>query len=230
MVVNQLLGSAGLPEEKSDAANAAAVAACDGDDGVVDRTIAEPRRCQFDASKVDGLSAAEAKAVNLIWDGPRNRRGGRLWGGITRGTSFHTLLPGGNAMSPMIETYLRYWLYQDAAFDWRAKLTMANFEEAVELSYRKFRDSAATDSTDLSRVQRSGAKVIFYHGTNDPLIVPFGSYNYQQRLFDRYGVKRTRSFVRTFYFPGVAHTDPALAGNGPAREQVLDALQAWVER
>ncbi|WP_248960059.1 tannase/feruloyl esterase family alpha/beta hydrolase [Sphaerisporangium perillae] len=129
-----MLGSAGLSQAKRDAANAAAVAACDGADGVVDQVIAEPRRCHFDAFRVDGLSPAEAKAI--------------------------------------------------------------------------------------------------YHGTNDPLIVPFGSYNYQQRLFDRYGVKvkGTRSFVRTFFFPGVSHTDPTLAGTGSAQDQMLDALQAWAER
>jgi tannase/feruloyl esterase len=230
VVVNELLGSAGLSPAKSQAANAAAVAACDADDGVLDRTIAEPRRCHFDASKVAGLSPAEASTVNLIWDGPRTPAGGRLWGGITPGTSFDVLLPGGNTMSPMIEAYLRYWLFQDPEFDWRRNLTTANFANAVELSYRKFRTTASTDSTDLSRVQRGGAKIIFYHGTSDPLIVPFGSYNYQQRLFDRYGVQRTRSFVRSFYFPGVSHTDPGLAGDAPARDQLLDALQAWVER
>ncbi|MFI6080808.1 tannase/feruloyl esterase family alpha/beta hydrolase [Streptomyces sp. NPDC051217] len=230
VVAHDVLGPAGLSSAKSASANKAAVAACDADDGVVDRTIAEPRRCHFDASKVAGLSRAEARAVNLIWDGPRAPGGGRLWGGITRGTSFETLLPGGSDMSPMIETYLRYWLYQDPHFDWRRNLTMKNFAGAVERSYRKFRATASTDSTDLSRVQRSGAKIIFYHGTNDPLIVPFGSYNYQQRLFDRYGVQRTRSFMRTFHFPGVGHEEPVLTGKAPARDQLVDALQTWVER
>jgi pimeloyl-ACP methyl ester carboxylesterase len=230
VVVNELLGPDGLAPAKSDAANAAAIAACDGGDGTKDGIIAEPRRCHFDARQVKGLSAAEAKAIDLIWDGPRNSAGGRLWGGVNRGTSFDTLLPGGNTMSPMIETYVRYWLYQDAAFDWRKKLTMENFEKAFERSYQKFRHSAATDSTNLSALRRNGAKVIFYDGTNDPLIVPFNSYNYQQRLFDRYGVKATRSFVRTFFFPGMGHNDPTLAGSGTAQDQLLDALQSWVER
>lgn len=230
VVVDELLGPGGLSPAKSDAANAAAVAGCDGDDGVVDGTIAEPRRCRFDAAEVDVLSSAEARAVNLIWDGPRTADGGRLWGGITRGTSFSTLLPGGTGMNPMIETYLRYWLYQDAEFDWREELTIENFPEAFAFSERKFRTVAATDATDLSGVRRGGAKIISYHGTNDSLIVPFGSYNYQQRLFDRYGVAGTRSFARTFYFPGVDHFFPTLDGGGPAQEQLFDALVAWTEK
>jgi len=84
VVANELLGSEGLAPAKSDAANAAAVAACDSQDGVTDKVIAEPRRCHFDAREVSGLTPQEAKAVNLIWDGPRDADGNRLWGGINR--------------------------------------------------------------------------------------------------------------------------------------------------
>ncbi|MGW3287222.1 tannase/feruloyl esterase family alpha/beta hydrolase [Streptomyces sp. NPDC001002] len=229
VVVNELLGAKGLSPAKSDAANAAAVAACDGLDGVEDKVIAEPRRCTFDASKVSGLTPAEAEAVNLIWDGPRDADGNRLWGGLTRGTSFSVLLPGGNSMSPLIETYLRNWLAQDAGYDWRAGLTMENFPKTFEASYRKFEKTASTDSTDLSDVRRNNGKILYYVGTNDPLIAPFNSYNYQQRLFDRYGVQDTRSFVRSFYFPDVGHTEPTLTGTASALSQLLDALQAWTE-
>ncbi|MGI5326925.1 tannase/feruloyl esterase family alpha/beta hydrolase [Actinomadura nitritigenes] len=229
VVVNELLGSAGLSPAKSAAANAAAVAACDPQDGVTDGIIAEPRRCHFDAAKVSGLTKQEAKAVNLIWDGPRDSHGNRLWGGITPGTTFSTLLPGGTTMSPMIETYVRYWLFQNADLDWRTTLTIRNFPQAFEASYRKFAKTAATDSTNLSAVRRSNAKIIYYLGTNDSLIVPFGSYNYQQRLFDRYGVQGTRANVRTFYFPGVDHAMPTLTGTASAQSQLLDALQAWTE-
>ncbi|MFF5143123.1 tannase/feruloyl esterase family alpha/beta hydrolase [Streptomyces sp. NPDC013157] len=229
VVVNELLGPGGLSPAKSDAANAAAVAACDPEDGVTDGVVADPRRCAFDAREVTGLTAREAEAVDLIWDGPRDAHGNWLWGGITRGTTFSVLLPGGNTMSPLIETYLRNWLEQDPAYDWRRNLTMENFPRFFEASYRKFEKTAATDSTDLSKVRKNNGKILSYTGTNDPLILPFNSYNYQQRLYDRYGVRGTRSFVRTFYFPGVGHTEPDLTGTTDARSRLLDALEAWTE-
>ncbi|MEU9348854.1 tannase/feruloyl esterase family alpha/beta hydrolase [Streptomyces sp. NPDC048278] len=229
VVVDELLGPGGLAPAKSDAANAAAVAACDPEDGVTDGVVADPRRCTFDAREVEGLTAAEAEAVDRIWDGPRDARGNRLWGGIPRGTAFSVLLPGGNTMSPLIETYLRNWLRQDPAYDWRGNLTMENFPEFFEASYRKFEKTAATDSTDLSEVRKRNGRILYYVGADDPLIVPFTSYNYQQRLFDRYGVQGTRSFVRTFYFPGVGHTEPDLTGTTDVRSRLLDALEAWTE-
>lgn len=237
VVTSALLGTAGLTPTKSAAANAAAVTACDGADGVLDRTIDDPLSCTFDAQQLrcdqstvsTCLTEAEARAVNLIWDGPRDSRGGRLWGGLMRGTSFDTLLPGGNTMSSMIETYVANWLNEDPGYDWRSDLTIDRFTAAFRASFEKFEDVASTDSTDLSKVLRSGAKIIFWHGLSDALITPFGSYNYSQRLDDRYGAENVRSFVRTFFFPGVGHTTPSLAGRGSAAGHLLDALEQWVD-
>jgi feruloyl esterase len=121
------------------------------------------------------------------------------------------------------------WLYQNPNFDWRGKLTIQNFSQAFYYSYEKYQQTASTDSIDLNKLERSGAKVIFYHGTSDPLITPFGSYNYIQRVFDRYGVAQTRSFIRTFFFPNLGHAPPTLTGQEDGLDQVVDALQAWVE-
>ena len=234
VVVNQLLGSAGLPQKLSDAANAAALAAC-GTDGV----IADPLACHYNADALickgtasdspTCLTTVQAEAINMIWDGPRDPKGGVLWGGIPRGTSFSVLLPGGTGMGALIETYVDNWLNQNPSYDWRAHLTIQNFTQAFYASYEKFQATASTDSTNLDQLEHSGAKVIFYHGTNDPLIVPFGSYNYIQRLYDRYGVAQTRSFVQTFFFPGLGHAPPTLTGTEDGLDQLLDALQAWVQ-
>lgn len=235
VVVNQLLGPAGLPQNLSNAANAAALAAC-GTNGV----IADPLTCHYNADALickgtaadppTCLTPAQAEAVNMIWDGPRDPKGGVLWGGIPRGTTFAVLLPGGTGMGALIETYVDNWLNQDPGYDWRAHLTIRNFTQAFYASYEKFQATASTDSTDLNQLEKSGAKVILYHGTNDPLIVPFGTYNYIQRLYDRYGVSNTRSFVQTFFFPGLGHQPPTLTGTEDGLDQLLDALQAWTQR
>src|SRR5206468_10137838 len=138
---------AGVSQAKSNAANAAAVAACDGNDGVVDGLISEPRRCAFDATALictggpgdpaTCLTAQEAQVINRIWDGPREPGGDRLWGGLTRGTSFGTLLPGGNTASPLPLTYVQNWVHENPAFDWRG-ITMSGFEPEFRLSEWKF--------------------------------------------------------------------------------------------
>jgi Tannase and feruloyl esterase len=77
----------------------AAIAACDGNDGVLDGIIDDPRTCTFNANtNVCGapgapaapncLTTTEANAVNTMWDGPRNEGGNRIWFPIDRGTDF----------------------------------------------------------------------------------------------------------------------------------------------
>jgi feruloyl esterase len=237
VVAKDLLGPAGLSPAKSSAAAAAAIAACDGHDGVVDGIINEPRRCAFDATALacrggpgdppTCLTPQEAEAINAIWDGPRNQRGQRLWGGISRGTGFGTLLPGGTNPSPLILTYLQNWMHEDPAHDWR-QVTMDSFSEEFQLSHRKFRSTAATDSPNLDKVRGTRGKIIHYHGIADPLIVPFGSYHYVSQVFARYGVDTAQSFMRSFFYPGNGHCG---GGNAPLINgtDLFSALVNWVE-
>ena len=232
-VALHVVGPGGVSPAKSAAANAAAVAACDANDGVSDGIISEPRRCTFDANALlctgspTCLTPQEANAINAIWDGPRNQADERLWGGIAKGTSFNTLIPGGTGPSALIETYVINWMHQDPAFNTGA-ITPSTFPEEFEFSYRKFKESASTDNPNLDRVKSHGAKIIHYHGIADPLIVPFGSYNYAGRVFDRYGVGDTQSFMRSFFYPGVGHCGGGAAPQ-PNTTDLFNALQNWVE-
>lgn len=236
-VAHDLTGAAGIPPAKSAAANAAAVAACDANDGVNDGLIGEPRRCLFDANALrctgkasdapTCLTQRESDAINAIWDGPRNLKGERLWGGIPKGTTFNTLLPGGTGPVSIVATWPQNWIHQDPTFD-TLLLTTANFADDFEASYRKYR-RWGTDSTNLDKVRKRGGKIIHYHGTADPLTVPFTSYNYVTRMFDRYGVAKTQGFMRTFYYPGVLHCG---GGNAPQPDTaaLFNVLQDWVEK
>lgn len=233
-VVVRSLGLPGTPPTlspaKSTAAIAAAVAACsEYGDGVVN----EPRRCNFDARSLickdpptpNCLTPEEADAINMIWYGPTNPQGYRLWGGPTIGTSFGTMLPGGNRAFSFMYDYERYWVHQDPNWQWES-LAGENFQEKftneMRLSDRKFQATASTDSTNLDKVRNRGAKIILYHGLNDALIIPFGSYNYVSRVFDRYGVPETQSFMRSFFLPNQGHC-------GTAGISFFDALVNWVE-
>ena len=86
-----------IPSAKLAAAQLAAIAACDGNDGVLDGIIDDPRTCTYNAMQSacsnngnapNCLTQAEANAVNTMWDGPRNNSGNRIWFPIDRGTNF----------------------------------------------------------------------------------------------------------------------------------------------
>lgn len=237
IVARELLGPAGLSPAKSAAANAAARTACDANDGVVDGLISEPRRCKFDAQALlckgspndpsTCLNAREAEAINMIWDGPKNPAGERLFGGIPHGTTFNVLLPGGNTSPNLVTTYPQNWTRQDPNFDVYT-LTTTTFADDFELSYQKFKHWG-TDKVNLNGVIKRGTKIIHYHGLSDPLLVPFNSYTYMSRVFDRYGVPETQKFMRSFYYPGQSH---CRGGTGPAIDEpvLVRVLEDWVER
>jgi hypothetical protein len=219
-----------LSTAKSSAAIAAAVAACsEYGDGIIN----EPRRCDFDARSLicgdppttNCLTPAEADAINMIWYGPTNPEGYKLWGGPSIGTSFGIVLPGGNGAFGFMYDYERYWVHQDPNWPWQS-LAGDNFEELFTEEFRfqdlKFQETASTDSTDLGKAKNHGTKIIHYHGIADPLIIPFGSYNYASRLFDRYGVAETQEFVRSFFLPNQGHC-------GTAGINFFNALVDWVE-
>lgn len=244
VVVKDIVGLSNLSSAKYNATNAAAIAACDALDGVTDGIINEPRRCNYNANALICTGAAgdpptcltpqEADAVNKIWDGPRNLRGQRLWGGLPRGTSFGTLLnanlngPVADA-SGLITTYLTNWMHEDPSYDWH-NVTMANFSAEFQNSDIKFQATASTDNPVLDKLKNSGGKMIHYHGIADPLIIAFGSHNYANRVFSLYGVAGTQSFMRSFFYPANGH-----CGGGPAGTPLINqsnlfaALVNWVE-
>ena len=156
-----------------------------------DGIIEDPRKCRYDArSFVCGVSAspncltaAEADAVNKIWDGPvtspgpdSHERVERAWYGLERGASLGGLagsIPFGIAVD-----HFRYWIKQDAAFDWRT-VTQASFFDDFLTSVDKFNEVIGTDD-DLRNFRKAGGKMITYHGLFDSLIMPRGTYNYSQ--------------------------------------------------
>src|SRR5579862_1153389 len=89
-----------LTLDQFNAANTAAIAACDAKDGVVDGLVDDPRACTFSAkANICGVAGApgapncldadQAAAIDKIWDGPRNHLGLRIW------LPFDRSVPGG---------------------------------------------------------------------------------------------------------------------------------------
>ncbi|HSU63539.1 MAG TPA: tannase/feruloyl esterase family alpha/beta hydrolase, partial [Burkholderiales bacterium] len=95
--------------------------------------------------------------------------------------------------------------------------------------------------------QKSGGKMIIYHGLADVLIMPQGSVNYYERVLDETGgLHNVQKFYRLFLIPGMTHgigngttnpnANPPLpgiaGGDGVAdgTSQLYDVLTAWVEK
>jgi hypothetical protein len=135
-------------------------------------------------------------------------------------------LAGTNPFSITVD-HFRYWIKQDAAFDWHV-LKESDFQANFRLSQRKFRDVIGTDADNLHRFRRSGGKFIMWHGEADQLIFPRGTLNYYERVLeDNGGIEHVDDFARLFMAPGIAHCG---GGVGPNTFDMFGALVNWVEK
>jgi feruloyl esterase len=221
--------------------------ACDGIDGERDGLIADPRRCDWQPSRLqcqgkagpDCLTAREV-AVLDHWYMPVTGGDGRIQypGGAPKGSEpfWPVWLSGvpGTTATPLIERFgtdfLRYMAFvpdAGAAFDIRRY----DFDRDPPRLATMSRMYDATNP-DLTAFRARGGKLLMYHGWADPVVTP-------QRTLDYYDAVRTRmggpdataQFARLFMLPGVDHCGLQA---GPGAKSVefdpLPALEAWVER
>jgi hypothetical protein len=237
IVMKDLVGGP-IAGAKMSQATASAIAACDGNDGVVDGVIDEPRACTFSAqANVCGaatapaancLTGAEADAIDRIWDGPRNAEGTRVWFGLDRGTSINAL-NGNNPFALGVTQF--HWNTHDPMFDWTT-VTMQTYADVAQAGSRNIADVTDTFG-DLDAFRRSGGKLLTMVGANDQLIMPQGVLHYYRQMARRYGGPRdadfsgVQDFYRLFRAPGVGH---CAGGAGPQPQGLFEALVDWVEQ
>jgi feruloyl esterase len=228
-----------IPGCKLAAATAAAIAACDGIDGVKDSVVEDPKRCTYDPKPLIGTSAGECGSfteadVNLIrklWEGPRREDGRFLWYGLPRGADLNALWGSrGDPLRPQAFAisldWFRYFLTQNPQLDWTT-ITPAAYERLWDQSVEQYSSVIGTDNPDLTGFRDRSGKAIVWHGWADQLISAEGTVDYYTRVQQAMGgPKNTSEFMRLFMAPGVGHCG---GGAGPAPSGQLEALLAWVE-
>ena len=238
IVMKDLVGGP-ITAAKLNQATASAVAACDGNDGVTDGWIDDPRTCSFSAqANVCGtptapaancLTPAEALAIDKIWDGPRNAKGTKVWYGLDRGTAL-TGLNGTNPFALGVTQF--HWDEHDKTFDWKT-VSMDEYPQVAEDGSRNIADVTDTFG-DLKEYEKSGGKLLTLVGANDQLIMPRGVIKYYRELATKghkADFEKQQKFYRLFRAPGQGHCSvpnafPDLVNwveNGVAPAQILAA-------
>ncbi|MEV0588654.1 DUF6351 family protein [Nonomuraea sp. NPDC050310] len=227
--------------------NQAAVKACDPLDGVRDGVIGDPARCAFDPRTLIGktvacengqetITAADARVVRKIWDGPRTPSGRKLWYGVPIGAAFDLAgtQPGPDgtrvgAPSPVPAAWVATWLKRQPAFD-LTTITYADFAKLFAQSQAEYDQVIGSDDPDLSAFRAAGGKLLTWHGQADQLIPTQGTVNYRERVAAAMGGShRVDDFYRVFLAPGADHCGTP-ASTGPVPTDPLGALTAWVEQ
>ena len=236
-------GTVILTQAKARVLAAAVVAACDGTgDGKIDGVVGNPDACSFDPGTIqcagdtdaaNCLTAEQVRVARAFYAPPVDDRGRQLypagmargseagWPGSSIGTD--TALSGGGNYAQEVLRYLAFPV--DPGPDY----SLFDFDPTRDA--QKLTPMAQVynaDNPDLRRFDKSGGKLIIYHGWADPLITPGGTINYVRDAMAKSGGRAvTEDFMRLFLLPGVYHCN-----GGPGEDTVdwLTSIQQWVEQ
>ena len=223
-----------IPPAKYPLIHQAALARCDGIDGIKDGLIGDPRNCPFDpgvllCKDADGpscLTAPQVKAAKAIYSPAINPR--------TREPLFNSLVPGtelgwgaqaaGPEPSSMIYDQYRYVVFKDPSWDWKR----FDFDKDVVTGDRPENLIMNATDPDMKRFFSHGGKLLLYHGWSDPLVPTLNTITYYDSVVQNLGsASNAADHIRLFLAAGMGHCG---GGEGPSAFDKVGPLERWVEQ
>jgi feruloyl esterase len=241
-----------IPSSKLPAIAHAVNAACDAQDGVSDGILNDPRKCRFDPATMlckEGdsekcLTAAQASALEKLYDGPNDANGRKIFPGYVPGAEEGSEgwarwitgpAPGQSLIFAFTRGYFSNIVYEKA--DWNDK--DANIDQSLQAADEKTAQILNATDANLAPFKAHGGKLIIYHGWNDPAISALNTVNYYDEVVSKLGAEQTKAFTRLYMVPGMQH---CTFGSGPdsfgqlgsggndAQHNAELALEQWVEK
>lgn len=241
-----------IPARKLPAIQAAALAACDRQDGVQDGVIENPPSCRFDPAVLlckgpesdSCLTAAQLTALQKIYRGPRDTKGVQVFPGYSPGGEAEPggwavwitgLAPQQSLMYRFGTQYFKAMVFADPVWDFRT----FQLDRDTAASDRKMSGALNATDPDLRRFAARGGKLILYHGWSDAAIPAANTVDYYRSVLSLMGAASSGRFIRLFMVPGMEHCGGGAGpdvfgqfggGSGDPRNDTAAALERWVER
>jgi feruloyl esterase len=220
--------------------HAAAMDACDEEDGLADGIVSDPQACHFDPAAVqcasdtsrDCLTAVQVTAARNIYQGPRTSDGDQLYpSGPAPGSEFTWAkqLLGKDGGPSFFYSVAQNWS-QYLAYEPDPPLDSGPFAFAFDSGPQRMAASVELTgfAPELKSYADSGGKLLMYHGWVDESFPGAHSINYWQQAQARAGGRdQVGDYYRLFMMPGMTHCG---AGPGASEVDYLTALERWVER
>lgn len=207
---------------------------CDAADGLEDGIVDDPTAVKFDLSKVSGLTDAQRKAIQAVYDGARNSDG-PIYPGFPIGAeggpqgwlSWITgPLPAGASGGAPSASFgfgtdiFRYFVFNDPDWDY----TKYDFSTWAEDTHLAGTFLNATDPK-LDAYKARGGKLIIWHGWADPALPATATIGYYDDVLEV--DSGAMDYTRLYMVPGCLHCG---GGPGPSGVDWLDVISKWVEK
>lgn len=237
-----------LSEAQLDLIHDGALAACDADDGVVDRLIDDPRQCGFDPgvlqcggseSPPQCLTERQVDFVRTVYEGPVTEAGERIYprrvpggeGNGRQGWQGFLETPCHNAdATGRCDMVARAW-FQDPDMDLVGEFDIDDPGHVLAADTSYYSGVTRADNPDVTPFVQRGGKAILYHGWSDAGVTAITTIELYEAMEDTVSRKRGsddfRDHVRLFMGPGMGHCG---GGEGPNDyvASILQAIDAWV--
>jgi len=239
---------AAIPVSKLNNITAAVLAACDGNDGLVDGIVTDPATCGFNpdtllctGAETDScLTAPQLAALKKIYAGPSHPlTGEKIFPGFAVGSERQWTGLVQNLRATGLGTgYFANLTFENPGWDY------SSFNFDGDLAVADFRVGTLGNAidADLTAARKRGVKIIQYHGWEDQTLQPAYSPEWFETVADAMGgLKKTQKFYRLFMIPGMRHCSGGpgawVVGQGtgqvpPVRDALHDlqiAVENWVE-
>ena len=223
-----------IPPAKFPAIHAAALAACDAQDGVKDGVIENPPACKFDPVVIECkgndnnscLTSAQAEAARKLYTGPKNpRTGEQIYSGLYPGSELGWGQLTGDVPLGIPVDFFRDYVFKDANWDYKTR--PINFDSDVALADQPRNQPVNAIDPDIKQFVARGGKMMLSGGWNDAGVPPLEVVNYYNNVVKTIGAKSAMSAVRLYMVPGMGHCG---GGEGTDHFDLFPALQTWVEQ
>ena len=217
-----------------------AVNQCDSLDGKLDGIIQLPNECKIDLNLIpecvakndsDCLTSDEKMVVRKFYQGPKSSDGLQLFGGMPPGSEryWDYWYLGTNSLRKpgilLADGYLQYLGMAQDPLNYSA--LNFNFDKDIEKLVPQGLLFNAINP-DLKSFQEAGGKILMWHGSADPLVLPNQSIDYYQALKTEMGSSNLKKFFRLYMVPGMGHCWE-IPSALPDQMDLLTVLSLWVE-